>query len=56
MSIEKEDGFFFICCDDCGNVADESFDEFQEAVDYKNERGGSQKKLTVTGWIIARIA
>ena len=43
--IEKEGKLFVLYCDVCGEVADEEFYEFQEAVDYKKADGwGSERR------------
>jgi hypothetical protein len=44
MSIEKECGFFSLYCDVCGAEADEQFDEFYDAVEYKKSEGWKSQK------------
>jgi hypothetical protein len=39
MAIEKINDFYGLYCDICGEEASELFDEFHEAVDYKNANG-----------------
>ena len=50
MAIEKEEGKFILYCDVCGETADMSFAEFQDAVNYKKENGW-RSKPEKWGWI-----
>lgn len=44
MSIDKDSGMYSLTCDICGEIADEEFFEFGEAVDYKKENGWKSQK------------
>jgi hypothetical protein len=47
--IEKVHGQFRLICDNCGEVVDEIFDDFYEAVDYKKANLWSSQKRQ-DGW------
>jgi len=42
--IEKEYGLFILYCDICGEKADEDFNKFMDAVDYKKQNGWKSQK------------
>lgn len=44
MSIERMGDTFDLICDICGNEAEQSFFEFQEAVSYKKREGWKSQK------------
>lgn len=44
MTIEKTGNFYRLTCDNCGQVFDEEFDSFDEAVDAKVDNGWKSKK------------
>lgn len=44
MTIEKEGYLYCLYCDICGEKADESFDEFMDAVNYKKREGWRSQK------------
>lgn len=44
MSIERYGKVFALYCDVCGMKADETFNDFQEAVDYKEENGWKSQR------------
>lgn len=53
MSIEREKNDkdeFSLYCDVCGETADRSFAEFQDAVNYKKENGW-RSRLEKDGWV-----
>jgi transcription elongation factor Elf1 len=39
MGVEKQYSEYVLTCDVCGQECDETFETFQDAVDYKNENG-----------------
>lgn len=50
--IEKDLGFYALICDICGNEADEPFDEFMDAVDWKkdSDNGWTSRKDKKGNW------
>lgn len=44
VSIEKEGGSYSLYCDICGEKADKTFFEFQNAVDYKKSNGWKSQR------------
>ena len=42
--IDKSYGRYQLVCDICGNETAESFDSFDEAVDYKQEEGWTSER------------
>jgi len=44
MSIQKEDGFYCLYCDICGEEAEKRFFDFYEAVQYKKQNGWKSQK------------
>ena len=44
MTIDRDFDFFSLYCDICGEEAEEQFDEFEEAVDYKKANGWKSRK------------
>jgi hypothetical protein len=47
MSIHKFGQYYMLECDVCGEAADEEFDEFFDAVEWKKDYGN--------GWISKRV-
>lgn len=43
--IDRTYGGFELNCDICGDSADESFDEFAEAVQFKKDEGWKSRKI-----------
>ncbi len=44
--IDKQSGQYHLICDICGEEAEEIFDDFYDAVDYKKQNGWkSQKRM-----------
>lgn len=50
MSIEREGSFYFLYCDVCGYPADEQFDEFMDAVEFKKREGWKSRKDEDGNW------
>lgn len=51
MSILKiDDNWYQLECDLCECVAEEDFDEFMGAVEYKKENGWKSVKMSDGGW------
>lgn len=42
--IDKIHGQFYLCCDICGEKAEETFDEFSDAVEYAQDEGWKRQK------------
>jgi len=42
--IDKIEGRYYLCCDICGESADEDFYDFYDAVEYKKENGWKSQK------------
>ena len=47
--IDKAFGYYILVCDICGDCSEESFDNFQDVVDAKNELEWKSQK-TIKGW------
>jgi len=45
--IDKEYGLYELSCDICGELADDKFDDFQGAVDYKLDNGWKSRKISI---------
>lgn len=50
MTIEKEGFLYCLYCDICGEKADESFNEFMDAVNYKKREGWRSQKNEYEEW------
>lgn len=44
--IDKNHGKYNLICDICGEMAEEEFDDFMEAVDYKKQNGWKSQKVS----------
>ena len=42
--IDKHNDLYFLVCDICGEEADEDFDDFYDAVEYKKENDWKSQK------------
>jgi hypothetical protein len=42
--IDKQGGQYYLICDICGEEADEAFDDFYDAVQYKKDNGWKSQK------------
>jgi len=47
--IDKQSGRYHLICDICGEEAEETFDDFYDAVEYKKENGWKSQKRN-SGW------
>lgn len=47
--IDKQSGQYYLICDICGEEAEETFDDFYDAVEYKKENGWKSQKRN-SGW------
>jgi len=52
MSIFQEYGEYFLQCDICNDIAEETFGSFDETVEFKSDRenGWTSRKTKAVGW------